>query len=50
MTMILQLPFFLDANFVEHVAIDVYNGQNEERHHKNWFALSVTKKPAITIP
>ena len=32
------LPSFLDANSIEHVAIDV------------WFALSVTKKAAITTP
>ena len=42
---------FLDANSVERVAIDVYTGQGKERQIRDyWFALSVTKKAATTIP
>ena len=41
---------FLDANSVERLAIDVCTGQGEERHPKDRFALSVTKKAATTIP
>ena len=41
------LPSFLDANFVERVAIDVCIGQGEERHPKD---LSVTKNAATIIP
>ena len=44
------LPSFLDANFVKHVAIDVCTSQGEERHPKDQFALSITKKAATTIP
>ena len=44
------LPPFLDANSVEHVAIDVCTGQGEQKHSKDRFALSVIEKAATTIP
>ena len=45
------LPSFLDANYVEYVAINVYIDQDEKRHIKDYqFALSVIKKAATTIP
>ena len=49
MTMTLQLPFFLDMNSVEYVAIDVCTVQGEEQYIKDRFGLLITKKTATTI-
>ena len=41
-TMILQFSFFLDANSIKHIAINVCTGQDEEKNLKNYFQTNIS--------